>query len=84
MPTVQISVSKHSVHWGWKLSLGLSATGFVGAIIYLVEPRPSHWLPSLGRLEHLAWTGSWSEHKQRFRRWWRWRKKYAVNTRLNV
>ena len=76
--------SPFRVHWAWRWSLGISIVSCLGAIIWLVEPRPSHWLPSLSRFEHAAWTNSWNEHKQRMRRWWRWRKKYAVNTRLNV
>lgn len=80
----QIWTSNHRVHWGWRVSFGLSVFGFVVALIFLIEPRPSHWLPSLSRFEHSVWTSRWSEHKQRMRRWWRWRKKYATNTRLNV
>ena len=75
---IVIWASRSAVHWIWRLSFGLCCVSFVVALIILIEPRPSHWLPSLSRFEHSAWTSRWSEHRQRMRRWWRWRKKYAT------
>lgn len=84
LPRPQIMASPYRVHWAWHWSLGVSIVSCLGAVIWMVEPRPSHWLPSLSRFEHAAWTSGWNEQRQRMRRWWRWRKKYAVNTKLNV
>jgi len=68
----------------WKLTLGLSTLVFVASLIFLVEPRPSHWMATMGQIEHWLWVGSFGEQRMRIRRWWRWRKKYAMRTKLNV
>ena len=85
MSVIVIWSSRGAVHWGFRLSLYVSWSTFVLALIFLVEPRPSHWLARLSEIEHSVWTShSVSEQRMRMRRWWRWRKKYATNTRLNV
>ena len=51
--------------------------------IYLAEPRPSHWFPSLESvLYHPSRT--WSDCKMRVQRWYRWRKRYESRSKLNV
>ena len=65
-------------YWGGVFSWALTTA----AIAYLVEPRPSHWLPSLERIR--ATLGTPSAWHQSLRRWWRWRKKYERKTKLNV
>ena len=57
---------------------------FIASAIYLIEPRPSHWMTTLGQIEHWVWTRTFREQWMRVRRWWRWRKKYAMRTKLNV
>ena len=47
-------------------------------------PRVHHRAAARLPLQHRVWTRSLSEYKSDLRRWWRWRKKYAVNTKLNV
>ncbi len=85
MSIIVIWSSRGAVHWCFRWSLWLSWSTFVVALIFLVEPRPSHWLARLGEIEHSVWTsGSVTEQRMRMRRWWRWRKKYATNTHLNV
>ena len=56
----------------------------VASGIFLVEPRPSHWLATFGQVRHFLWRASGGELRRRLRRWWRWRKKYAMKTKLNV
>ena len=66
----------------WYFTLYVSAFCFVSTLVYLVEPRPMHWLPMLGRVRRGL--GSTSELKRRVRGWWRWRKRYETRTKLNV
>merc|ERR1712087_766971 len=72
------------VSWLWKLVFTCCIIIFIIALVFLIEPRPSHWLETIGQIEHLLWTRTFSETRTRVRRWWRWRKKYALRTKLNV
>jgi hypothetical protein len=81
---LQIMLSPTPVSGWWKVTLFLCIMLLIGNAIYLIEPRPSHWLPSIGQIEHLFWSASLAEQRERVRRWWRWRKKYAARTKLNV
>ena len=60
-----------------------SSVLFIGTLIYLLEPRPLHWLPSS---ETIREAGSFrlSEWRWRIQRWWRWRRQYETKTKLNV
>ena len=69
----------------WRVSALGSAFLFVIGLVFLIEPRgPSQWFATLGSMEHAAWTSGLPEMRMRMRRWWRWRKKYASRTKLNV
>jgi len=80
--TMIFLLPKASHLWYW--SCGASVSISLGVLIYLVEPRPLHWLPSLERIR--ATVGTPSSWSQGVRRWWRWRKKYErqQKTKLNV
>ena len=77
-------LSPGPVYWGWRALLRLSVVTFIPSGIYILEPRPSHWWSTLSAIEHWLWTRSCAEYALRIRRWWRWRKKYAMRTKLNV
>ena len=67
----------------WYMAAWTGGILSVLSMVYLVEPRPTHWLPWL----HNAWDGcrgGFSEWKLRARRWWRWRRRYETKTKLNV
>ena len=83
-PPAQIYLSPQPVSSWWKVTLGLCIALLLATVVYLVEPRPSHWVPAVGQMEHLFWSASLSEQWLRVKRWWRWRKKYASKTKLNV
>ena len=70
----------------WYYCLGGSSLVFVVSLVLLIEPRPSEWLPSLEQFSGSLSRCSITEWKVRFRRWYRWRSKYAagVSTKLNV
>ena len=80
----QIYLSPGVVHWGWRYSFWGCLLLFVACLVYIIEPRPAFLFRTFGHIEHRVWTRSLSEYKSDLRRWWRWRKKYAVNTKLNV
>ena len=80
----QIYLSPGVVHWGWRYSFWGCLLLFVACLVYIIEPRPAFLFRTFGQIEHRVWTRSLSEYKSDLRRWWRWRKKYAVNTKLNV
>mmetsp|Transcript_62548 Transcript_62548/g.104088 ORF Transcript_62548/g.104088 Transcript_62548/m.104088 type:complete len:136 (-) Transcript_62548:72-479(-) len=73
-----------AITWLWKLVFIFCCIVFFIATVFLIEPRPSHWLTTLGQIEHWLWTRTLVEQRMRVRRWWRWRKKYAMRTKLNV
>ena len=69
--------------WMWRIGASGSLLLAMLCIVYIVEPRPSHWLPYLTSF----WDGchaSFSGKKDRVRRWWRWRKRHEMKTKLNV
>ena len=68
----------------WYVMLVTCVMLCAASVVYLVEPRPSHWLPALSQIEFVAWTSSFAEKRARTMRWWRWRKKYAARSKLNV
>lgn len=68
------------VHWSWYYLRTISALLTVFGIVYIAEPRPSHWLPSLQNLRDATMRCSLTETKLRMRRWWRWRTKYETKT----
>ena len=72
------------MHWGWRYSFWGCLLLFVACLVYIIEPRPAFLFRTFGHIEHRVWTRGLSEYKSDLRRWWRWRKKYAVNTKLNV
>ena len=82
--TVMINVAWRSMHWSWYWLRGIFGLLFIMSLVFLVEPRPSHWLPSLESMAATTRRCSLTECKLRVRRWWRWRTKYAVKTKLNV
>ena len=64
----------------WLCGGGFSLS--VSIAIYLLEPRPQHFVPTLERIrESLGSPSTWGHSA---RRWWRWRKKYENRTKLNV
>ena len=69
--------------WYWVL-FG-SSTTCIFSLVFLIEPRVSHWIPSLQSMLKAVSSGP-SEVQGRVRRWWRWRNKYAQQqrTKLNV
>ena len=67
----------------WHVSAWMGGILCVLSMVYLVEPRPMHWLPWLQNLWD-GCRGGVSEWKLRVRRWWRWRKRYETKTKLNV
>ena len=73
-----------SVHWVFYLVLGLCVPLFVASVVFLIEPRPSHWLVTLGQVRDFMWRATGGGARRRLRGWWRWRKKYAMRTKLNV
>ena len=70
----------------WTLLAWFSCFAWVVSLVLLVEPRPSHWLPSLQSMRNVVAAGDPRQCKQRLRAWWRWRNKYAQQqrTKLNV
>ena len=83
--TILIKVA-FRVHWSWYWLSGFFGSTFVVSIIYLIEPRPSHWLPSLNNITRTTGRCNPKEWMARARRWWQWRKKYESQrkTKLNV
>lgn len=79
-----LTVSFVPTHWSMKVIWTCSLLALVASGIFLVEPRPSHWLATFGQVRHFLWRASGGELRRRLRRWWRWRKKYAMKTKLNV
>ena len=67
--------------WPYVFSGSLMCT--LVSIVFLIEPRASHWLPSLAGVCEAFKSCRLSEWKMRWRRWWRWRTKYG-RTKLNV
>ena len=74
------------VHSAWYWLTAFFGLTFLLSTIYLVEPRPSHWLPALDNLCRLLGRFNPREWVARGRRWWKWRRKYESyrNTKLNV
>lgn len=82
-----IAAAMYWVHpWNriWFHILWVSCTATVVSLVLLIEPRPSHWLPSMEKISSGVAKCSPAEWKLRMRRWWRWRTKYAARTKLNV
>ncbi len=53
----------------------------VVTLIFIFEPRPQHWFPSLeGALKTFS-SGSGSEWKHKIRNWWKWRTRHHARTR---
>jgi hypothetical protein len=80
----QIFLAPPPVSVWWKITFWFCMSILFATIVYLVEPRPSHWIPAVGQMEHLFWSASFAEQWVRIKRWWRWRRKYASRTKLNV
>lgn len=81
---IQLTTSVHGVNPWWYRIFYACCCVFATSLVYLIEPRPMHWLPSLNRLRQGLGLGSFSDLKRRARGWWRWRKRYATRTKLNV
>lgn len=77
-------VSHSPQFWSWACCFCCLST--LAMLVYVIEPRPLHWLPSLRSVCDAAsgLCSRPSEIKMRIRRWWRWRNKYAQRTKLNV
>lgn len=54
------------------------------ATAYIIEPEPTRWRQLLASVRPAGLTQSMRERRARLRRWWRWRKKEAMKTTLNV
>ena len=50
-------------------------------LVFIFEPRPQHWLPSLEGVAKAVGSGSGSEWKRRIRNWWKWRTRHHARTR---
>ncbi len=77
-------LTPHAVSVWWHRGLYLCLLAFVSTLVWLVEPRPMHWLITLDSARQALGARSFSEYKMRARRWWTWRRKYASRTKLNV
>ena len=64
----------------------ISSIFFAFSLVFLLEPRVSHWLPSLERITSAGRTLNPAEWRTRLKNWWNWRQKYArqQRTKLNV
>ena len=64
----------------------ISSIFFALSLIFLLEPRVSHWLPSLERMSSAGRSLNPAEWRTRLKNWWNWRNKYArqQRTKLNV
>ena len=83
--SVMVFVGPKATIGAWYWVLFASATTMIVSLVYLIEPRVSHWIPSLQSIYKAISSGP-SEIQGRVRRWWRWRNKYAQQqrTKLNV
>ena len=77
------------VEWWWYYVRNASVLLASLCIVFLIEPRPSHWWPWLQNCKNtlsstLQGRFSLTECKLRLRRWWKWRTRYATKTKLNV
>jgi hypothetical protein len=79
----QIYLMPPPVPVGWYYCNYVSLLLIALSLVYIVEPRPRHWLVWADGVRR-AGVGSVGELRLRLRRWWRWRKKYETKTKLNV
>ena len=73
-------------HPSWWWLSGTFFIVFVVVLILLVEPRPQQGLPSLEVIGRTAARCDPREVRERVKRWWKWRTRYAAGqkTKLNV